>query len=139
MVGGTLGLVSAMTAFTMNPFMAGLMGTEYATIWQYGGMIGKYGMFGYPEFGLAVMTEVMFVWSLIGLAGAVLSIYCGIKLQQNWTRDVAFIGLEGGFLLLLTFSWLPSLLVLAGAALAYVEQDAFSGSKNKKRGNSHPL
>ena len=61
-----------------------------------------------------------------GLVGSVLSIYCGLKLRKKWGRNVAFIGLVGGFILLLTFSWLSSLLVLGGAILGYIEQDAFS-------------
>jgi len=50
-----------------------------------------------------------------------LSIFCGLKLRQEHTKNVSFIGSIGGVFLLLTFSWLPGLMVLAGSVLLYFE------------------
>ena len=122
LLGGILGLVIALVSLTMVPFMAGVLGYSYGIMWQFGGMMmGTYGIFGYPQFGLAVMSGVMVVWSLLGLAGALLSIFCGLKLRQEHTKNVSFIGSIGGVFLLLTFSWLPGLMVLAGSVLLYFE------------------
>jgi hypothetical protein len=121
LLGGILGIVIALVSLTMVPFMAGVLGYGYGIMWQFGGMMGTYGIFGYPQFGFAVMSSVMVVWSLLGLAGAMLSIFCGLKLRHEHTKKVSFIGSIGGIFLLLTFSWLPGLMVLAGSVLLYFE------------------
>ena len=121
LLGGILGLVIALISLIMLPFMAGILGYGYGMMWAYGGMMmGRY-MFGYPQFGLAMMPTVMVVWSFIGLVGALLSTLCGLKLRNEHSKNVALIGSIGGVLLLLTFSWLPGLMVLAGSVLIYFE------------------
>ena len=121
LIGGVLGLVFALVSLAMVPFMAGMLGYGYGMMWQYGGIMDRYGMFGYPRFGLEIMAGVMFVWSLLALVGALLSIYSGLGLRRKYANNIAFIGIVGGVLLLVTFSWLPSLLVLAGSILAYFD------------------
>jgi len=121
LIGGVLGLVFALFSFAMIPFMAGMLGYGYGMIWRYGGMLGRYGMFGYPQFGLELMSGVMLVWSLVAIVGALLSVYSGLRLKRKYSKNTAFIGIVGGVLLLLSFSWLPGLLVLAGSILSYLE------------------
>jgi hypothetical protein len=122
LLGGILGLMIAAISLTMVPFMSGILGDGYGVMWQYGGiMMGRYGLFGYPQFGLAIMPSVMAIWSFLGLVGALLSITCGLKLRRGCTRNVIFIGAIGGVLLLLSFSWLPGLMVLAGSVPVYFE------------------
>jgi len=121
LIGGVLGLLFAMLSLAMVPFMGGMLGYGYRMMWQYGGIMGRYGMFGYPRLGLEFMTGVMFVWSLVALLGALLSIYSGLKLRRKYAKNIALIGIVGGVLFLVAFSWFPGLLVLAGAILAYVE------------------
>jgi len=122
LLGGTCGLMIASVSLTLVPFMAGILGNGYEVMWEYGGMMmGRYGMFGYPQLGLTMMATVMLVWSLLGLVGALLSILCGLRLRHEHTKNVVFMGLTGGVLLLLTFSWLPGLVVLAGSFLLYFE------------------
>jgi len=122
LLGGILGLVIAMISLTLAPYMATVLGYGYGVMWQYGGiMMGGYGLFGYPQFGLAMMPSVMIMWSFLGLVGALLSITCGLKLRRGCTGNVIFIGAIGGVLLLLSFSWLPGLMVLAGALSIYFE------------------
>jgi len=105
LIGSVVGLIFATVSLAMVPFMAGLLGYGYALVWQYGSTMVRYAMFGYPNFGLDVMDWVMCVWSLLGIAGALLSLYCGFKLRQRYVRRLAVIGIVGGILLLLTFSW----------------------------------
>jgi hypothetical protein len=121
LIGGIVGLIFASVSLAMVPFMARWMGYGYAMVWQYGGIMVRYAMFGYPDFGLDMMSGVMFVWSLLGLAGALLSIYCGLKLRQRHVKKIAVIGIIGGIILLLTFSWLPAFSVLAGSIMMYIE------------------
>jgi hypothetical protein len=121
LIGGIVGLIFASVSLAMVPFMASWMGYGYAIVWQYGGMMVRYAMFGYPDFGHEMMSSVMFVWSVLGLAGALLSIYCGLKLRQGYLWRIAVIGIMGGTLLLFTFSWLPGLSVLAGSVIACIE------------------
>ena len=121
LTGGIIGLIFAFLSLAMVPFMVGWMGYNYAIVWQYGGMMVRYAMFGYPDFGHEMMGSVMFVWSMLGLAGALLSIYCGLRLRQRYLWRVALIGIMGAFLLLLTFSWLPGLSVLAGSIITCIE------------------
>jgi hypothetical protein len=104
----------------MIPSMMGMLGYEFEITWQYGEMMGKYGMFGYPQVDPEIIALIMLVWTMIMLVGATLSIYCGFRLRQDNAKNVGFFGLVGGLLLLLTFSWLPALLVLVGSALIYV-------------------
>lgn len=125
LIGGILGLLLALVALVLVLFIADIASYGYLIVSQYGVLMARYGMIGYPEFGSSLMTEVMFAWSLLGLAGSVLSIYCGLTLRKKWERNVVFTGLVGGFILLLAFSWLPSLLVLGGAILGYIEREAF--------------
>ena len=124
LIGGILGFLLALVALVLVLFIAGIASYGYLIVSQYGAL-ARYGMFGYPEFGSSLMTEVMFVWSLLGLVGSVLSIYCGLTLRKKWGRNVVFTGLVGGFILLLTFSWLSSFLVLGGAILGYIKREAF--------------
>ena len=106
----------------MVPFMASLLGYGYGVIWHYGGMImGKYGLFGYPQFGLDIMPSVMTVWSLLGLVGGSLSVFCGLRLRRRHASNMIFICAIGGVLLLVSFSWLASLMVLAGSLLLNFE------------------
>jgi len=119
LIGGILGLVFAVVSLAMVPFMAGILGYGYGMVWQFGGFIDRYGMFGYPRVGIEIMTGVMFLWSLLALVGAFLSIYSAVRLGRERTRNIAFIGIVGGVLLLVTYSWVPSLMVLAGSILAY--------------------
>jgi hypothetical protein len=125
LIGGILGFLLALVALVLVLFIAGIASYGYLMVSQYGVLMARYGMFGYPEFGSSLMTEVMFVWSLLGLVGSVLSIYCGLTLRKKWGRNVVFTGLVGGFILLLAFSWPSSLLVLGGAILGYTEREAF--------------
>lgn len=116
----------------MVPVMAGMITYGYGTVWRYSAIMSTYGMFGYPEFEPVYLTTVMSMWNLVGLVGTLLSIYCGIKLRKKWVRNVTFIGLVGGVLLLLTFSWLSSLLVLTGSILACIEQDSLLSSRSNE-------
>lgn len=121
-LGGILGLVISLISLSMVPFMASLLGYGYGVIWQYGGMMmGKYDLFGYPQFGLDIMPSVMTIWSLLGLVGGSLSVFCGLRMRRSHTSNMIFICAIGGVLLLLSFSWLPSLMVLAGSLLLHFE------------------
>jgi hypothetical protein len=121
-LGGILGLVISLISLCMVTFMASLLGYGYGVIWQYGGpLMGKYDMFGYPQFGLDTMPIVMTVWSLLGLVGGSLSVLCGLSLRRYRTSNIIFISTIGGVLLLLSFSWLPSLMVLGGSLLLHFE------------------
>ena len=115
-----MGLVFAVCSLAMIPFMAGILYYGFGMIWQYGEMMGKYGMFGYPQVDLGIIAVVMLAWTMIMFVGAILSIYCSVRLRQDYAKNVAFFGIVGGILLLLTFSWLPALLVLVGSTIAYV-------------------
>ena len=118
--GGILGCMISLLSLGMVPFMAHFLGYGYGVLWQYGGMMmGKYYLFGYPRFGLDIMPTVMALSSLLGLAGGSLSVYCGLRLKRA-NRNMAFVSAIGG-VLLLYFSWLPSMIVLAGALLLYFE------------------
>jgi len=121
LIGGITGLILASLSLAMIPFMARWIGYSYAIVWQYGSLMVRYAMFGYPDFGHGMASSVMFVWSILGLAGALLSIYCGLKLRQRYVWRIAIIGIMGGILLLLTFSWLPGLSVLTGSVIAGIE------------------
>ena len=116
LLGGILGFVISVISFSMIPFMATVLGYWYGTIWEYGGtMMTQYGLFGYPQFGTEMMPIVMTLWSLLGLAGGILSIFSSLRLQRANNRF--FVGVVGGVFLLLSFLWLPSLIVLAGCVL----------------------
>ena len=126
MLGGTLGLVISIISLTMVPFMADLLGYGYGVMWRYGGMMmSNYDLFGYPQFGLVLMPSVMVVWGLLGLFGGSLSVFCSLKLRRRLTSNLIFVSAIGGILLLLSFSWLPSLMVLAGSLLLHFEQTRF--------------
>ena len=84
-------------------------------------MMNKYYMFGYPQVGLATMPSVMVLWSLLGLIGGALSVSSAVVLNRHYTSNTIFVGAIGGVLLLLSFSWLSSLMVLAGYLLLYFE------------------
>ena len=133
MAGGILGLIVASISLVMVPFLSGIPRYGSLQFWQLSIMTVQYGLFGFPEFGSTLLIQVMFVWSIIGLVGSLLSLYCGFTLGKRRRREVVFIGLVGGFLLLLAFSWMSSLLVLGGAILGYVEPDAFSGSTTRRQ------
>jgi len=120
LLGGFLGLVISIISLTMVPFMADLLGYGYGVMWEYGGMMmSKFDMFGYPRFGLDTMPNVMVMWSLLGLVGGSLSVFCGIRLRRRLTSNMIFISAIGGVLLLLSFSWIPSIMVLAGSLILY--------------------
>jgi len=122
LLGGILGLMISIISLTMVPFMADLLGYGYGVMWQYGGMMmSKYDLFGYPQFGLDIMPSVMVMWSLLGLFGGCLSVFCSLRLRRRLTSSLIFVSAIGGILLLLSFSWLPSLMVLAGCLLLYFE------------------
>jgi hypothetical protein len=91
-----------------------------------GGMMrgyGAFGMMGVPQFGMlfGVSLAMVMLWFGVGFVGALLAIYSGVKLHQNYSKNCATIGIIGGVLLLITFSWLPGLIVLAAGFLAYAE------------------
>ena len=118
--GGILGLVISVISLSMVPFLAGPLGYSYGAIWQYGGMMmGEYDLFGYPQFGLNMMSIVMTVWSFLGLIGGSLSVFSGLKLRRDYTHNMTFISAIGAALLLLSFSWLPGLMVLVGSLLLH--------------------
>ena len=120
MLGGILGLAISVISITLVPFMAGVMGYGYGVMWWYGGMMmNRYGMFGYPQVGLDMVPVVMAIWSLFRLIGGSLAVYCAVKLRSGYTMNVIFVGVIGGIFLLLSFSWLASILVLAGSILLY--------------------
>ena len=122
MVGGILGVLISVISLTLVPFMVGLLGYGYGVVWQYGGMMmNKYYMFGYPQVGLDMMPSVMVLWSLLGLVGGVSSIFSALRLRLHYTSNTIFVGAIGGMLLLLSFSWLSSLMVLTGSLLLYFE------------------
>lgn len=121
LIGGSLGFVFTLGSFATGLFMAGILGYEYGAMWEYGSMINRYGFFGYPQLELDMMNNVIFVWSLLGFAGSMLSMTCGLKLRNNYSNSVVFVGLIGGVLMLLAYSWLSALMVLAGSMLAYLE------------------
>jgi len=116
LIGGVLGLLFALFSLVVIPFFARMMGYGLGMMGQYGG----FGMMGYPRFGMLV-GGMMMLWSGVGLVGALLAIYSGVKLRQTYAKSAATVGIVGGVLLLMTFSWLPGLIVLAGSILAYVE------------------
>ena len=120
MLGGILGLAISVISLTLVPFMAGVMGYGYGVMWWYGGMMmDKYFMFGYPQVSLDMVPVVMVIWSLFGLIGGSLAVYCAMKLRSGYTMNMIFVGAIGGIFLLLSFSWLASLLVLAGSIFLY--------------------
>jgi len=102
--------------------MADLLGYGYGVMWQYGGMMmNKYYMFGYPQVGLDAMPSVMALWSLLGLIGGASSIFSAVRMSRHCTINIIFVGAIGGVLLLLSFSWVSSLMVLVGSLLLYFE------------------
>lgn len=122
MVGGILGVLISVISLTLVPFMVGLLGYGYGVVWQYGGiMMNKYYMFGYPQVGLDMMPSVMVLWSLLGLVGGVSSVFSALRLRRHYNSNTIFVGAIGGMLLLLSFSWLSSLMVLTGSLLLYFE------------------
>lgn len=120
LVGGSLGLVFSLVSLILVALIFGISRYGYQMLWQYSDMMARYGMFGYPE--SSITPYVMLVWSLLGLFGSTLSIYCGLTYWRNVSNDIFFKGLVGGFLLLLTFSWVSSLMVLVGSILGYFKQ-----------------
>ena len=120
MLGGILGLAISVISLTLVPFMAGVMGYGYGVMWWYGGMMmDKYFMFGYPQVSLDMVPVVMVIWSLFGLIGGSLAVCCAVKLRSGYSMNMIFVGAIGGIFLLLSFSWLASLLVLAGSIFLY--------------------
>ncbi len=116
LIGGVLGLVFALLSLVMISLFAGVVNFGLGFMGQYGG----FGMMGFPRFGMFV-GAMMLLWSGVGIVGALLAIYGGLKLRQDYGKGAATMGIIGGVLLLITFSWLPGLIVLAGSILAYVE------------------
>lgn len=119
LIGGVLGLVFALFSLAIISFFAGTM--DFA-----GGMMRRYGaigMMGIPQFGMlfGVSLGLVMLWFGVGFVGALLAIFSGLKLHQNYSKNWATMGIIGGVLLLITFSWIPGLIVLAGGILAYTE------------------
>ena len=81
---------------------------------------GGFGVMGYPRFD-PLFGGLMLLWSGAGLVGALLAVFSGVKLRRDYAKGSAIIGIIGGVLLLVTFSWLPGLIVLAGSILAYID------------------
>ncbi len=108
-----------MFSLAIISFFAGTM--DFA-----GGMMRRYGaigMMGIPQFGMlfGVSLGLVMLWFGVGFVGALLAIFSGLKLHQNYSKNWAAMGIIGGVLLLITFSWIPGLIVLAGGILAYTE------------------
>jgi hypothetical protein len=121
LVGGTLGLGSSLFALMMIPFFAGTVNYDWMIRgWSMMGRYGGYGMMGYPRLDL-FFGGVMLLWTVFGLIGSIIALYSGLKLRSNYGKVSAAIGIIGGGLLLVAFSWLPALIVLAGSIMAYVE------------------
>lgn len=86
------------------------------------GMMGRYDagafrMIGFPQ----VFGGIILGWIVVAFVGSLLAIYSGFKLRQDYAKNTAILGIVGGVLLLITFSWFPGLVVLAGSILAYTE------------------
>lgn len=116
LIGGVLGLVFALASLLVIPLFAHIMILGQPMMTQYGG----FGMMGYPRFGV-LFGGLMLLWSGVGLVGALLAVFSGLKLRRDDAKGPAMIGIVGGVLLLVTFSWIPGLMVLAGSILAYIE------------------
>jgi len=112
--GGVLGLFFGVISFLSTSLMANILGNGYVSVWQYAGLLGKYGMIGYPGLGVA-LYQIMLFWSVMSLAGAFLAICGGISVVRSQSRKATLLSVLSGILLLLTFSWLPAVLVLAGS------------------------
>jgi predicted nucleic acid-binding Zn ribbon protein len=120
LAGGILGLAFSIFSLAMVPLFVGIMNYHWMTnglgvLGRYGG----YGMMGYPRIGV-FFGGVMLLWILLGVTGSILTIYSGLKLGSDFSKASATIAIIGGALLLIAFSWLPALIVLAGSVLAYV-------------------
>ena len=51
LIGGILGFLLALVALVLVLFIAGIASYGYLMVSQYGVLMARYGMFGYPEFG----------------------------------------------------------------------------------------
>jgi hypothetical protein len=96
--------------------MADPLGPEYTVVWGYARLMERYGMIGYPNLGLDLQS-IMVVWSLMSLAGGCLASYAGLRAFRGCTGTGKVVASSGGVLLLLTFSWIPALTVMAGCLM----------------------
>ena len=115
-LGGFLGLFLATISFLSVPLMANVMKFSYATVWQYASLMGRYGMIGYPDFGVD-LNEIMLPWSVLSLAGAFFATCGGLRIARRVTLTNELLVAAGAVLLLLTFSWIPALMVIAGCLI----------------------
>ena len=113
-LGGVLGLFFGMISFLSTSLMANIMSYGYATVWQYASMLGQLGMIGYPGLGVA-LHQIMVLWSILSLTGAILATYGGIRLARTLDPTAISLSFLGGILLLLAFSWLPAIIVIASS------------------------
>jgi hypothetical protein len=121
LAGGTLGSAFSLFALMMIPFFASTVNYDWMIHgWSMMGRYSGYGMMGYPRLGL-YFGGVMLLWALFGLIGGILALYSGLKLRSDYGKVSAAVGIIGSILLLITFSWLPGLIALAGSIIAYVE------------------
>ena len=133
LAGGGLGLVSSSISLLLVLAVFRIVNHVPRTLFNFSVMVAQYALFGYPEFGSNLMIDVMFAWSILGLAGSCWSIYYGL------TRDFGLKSLFGGFLLMLAFSWLSSILVLSGGILGWIEQGRFRASKTGGASSERPM
>jgi len=94
--------------------MATTLGYGYVNVWQYASLLGKYGMIGYPGLGVA-LYQIMVFWSVLSLAGAIVATCAGISVARSLSLKAILLSVLGGILLLLTFSWVPAFIVIAGS------------------------
>jgi hypothetical protein len=111
-VGGVLGFFFGAISFLSAPMMGNTLGPGYAAVLQFASLLGHYGLIGYPELGIG-LNQIMTFWSLISLTGASLALIGGFMVARSLKSQANLVALLGGILLLLTFSWLPALLVIA--------------------------
>ncbi|HXY82934.1 MAG TPA: hypothetical protein VEH56_04375 [Candidatus Saccharimonadales bacterium] len=111
-VGGVLGFFFGAISFLSAPMMGNALGPGYGVVLQFASLLGRYGLIGYPELGIR-LNEIMTFWSLISLTGATLALIGGYMGARSLKSRADLVALLGGILLLLTFSWLPALLVIA--------------------------
>ena len=112
--GGVLGLFFGVISFLSTSLMANTLGYGYVNVWQYASLFGKYGMIGYPGLGV-VLYQIMVFWSVLSLAGAIVAMCGGISVARSLSLKAILLSVLGGILLLLTFSWVPAFIVIAGS------------------------
>lgn len=111
-VGGVLGFFFGAISFLSAPMMGNALGPGYVAVLRFASLLGRYGLIGYPDLGLG-LNQIMTFWSLVSLLGASLALFGGFTIARPLKSHAVLVALFGGILLLLTFSWLPALLVIA--------------------------